>query len=125
MKSFLPQLLDPLQPSESASGFSSDYVIGDASALRRAEARHPVEQTKGDERQEMKSLKANLPWLLDRLQPSESAVIGGMALLVGLTSGMAVWLFKRLIDIAHFVAFDWLGALFASLGSWTIILLPV
>ena len=56
--------------------------------------------------------RANIARWLDRLQPSESIVLGGAALLVGLTSGMGVWLFKRLIDLAH-------------LGHWTIALVPV
>ena len=45
--------------------------------------------------------KLHLPALLDRIQPSESMVLGGIAMLVGLTSGIAVWLFKQLIDLAY------------------------
>jgi hypothetical protein len=37
----------------------------------------------------------------NRWQPSESIVLGGAALFVGLTSGAGVWLFKRFIDLAH------------------------
>jgi CIC family chloride channel protein len=62
---------------------------------------------------------------LDRLQPSESVVLGGAALAVGLTSGAGVWLFKRLIDGAHAIAFDGIGGVFNSLGSWTIAVVPI
>jgi len=63
--------------------------------------------------------------LINRLQPSEAVVLGGAALLVGLTSGAGVWLFKRLIDLAHWLAFDILGAGLSPLGAWTIVLAPV
>lgn len=63
--------------------------------------------------------------LVDRLQPSEAVVLGGAALLVGLTSGAGVWLFKRLIDLAHWLAFDVLGGGLSPLGGWTIVLAPV
>ena len=70
------------------------------------------------------SLASNLtPWL-DRLQPSESVVLGGAALLVGLTSGVGVWLFKRLIDLAHLVMFGELGTFLGRWGIWTVALLP-
>ena len=62
---------------------------------------------------------------LDRLQPSESAMLGGAALLVGLTSGAGVWLFKRLIDLFHLIAFGELGAALAHWGAWTVALAPV
>ncbi len=55
--------------------------------------------------------------MLDRLQLSESSMMGGAALLVGLTSGAGVWLFKRLIDLAHGLAFDGLGAALSPLGG--------
>lgn len=52
-------------------------------------------------------------------------MLGGTALLVGLTSGIGVWLFKRLIDLAHTVMFNGLGAAFRAGGAWSIALLPV
>ena len=61
----------------------------------------------------------------DRLQPSESVVLGGAALAVGLTSGAGVWLFKRLIDGVHAIAFDGIGGVFNSLGGWTIAVVPI
>ncbi len=62
---------------------------------------------------------------LDRLQPSESTLLGGAALLVGLLSGAGVWLFKRLIDLSHAIAFDGLGTTVTSLTPWLIVLVPV
>lgn len=70
-------------------------------------------------------LRALLPRWLDRLQLSESAVAGGAALLVGLTSGAGVWLFKRLIDLAHTLAYDGLGVWLQPIGPWTLAVLPV
>ena len=71
------------------------------------------------------SARSNLARWLDRLQPSESVVLGGAALLVGLTSGIGVWLFKRLIDLAHLVVFGELGTFLGKLGIWTVALLPM
>lgn len=71
------------------------------------------------------SALSNLARWLDRLQPSESVVLGGAALLVGLTSGIGVWLFKRLIDLAHLVVFGELGTFLGKFGIWTVALLPV
>lgn len=62
---------------------------------------------------------------LDRFQPSESLILGGAALLVGLLAGAGVWLFKRLIDLAHWAAFDAAGAALHPLGAWTVMLLPI
>lgn len=42
-----------------------------------------------------------LAHLLDRLQPTEPAVLGGAALLVGLTSGVGIWLFKEAIRLVE------------------------
>ncbi len=62
---------------------------------------------------------------LDRFQLSETAVLGGLALAVGLLSGIGVWLFKALIALVHTAAFGWLGGALQPLGPWTIALLPV
>ncbi len=72
----------------------------------------------------MNSMRATISRLINRLQPSESVVLAGTALLVGLTSGIGVWLFKKLIDLAHTIAFDGLGAWLSHYGSWTIALVP-
>lgn len=62
---------------------------------------------------------------LDRLQPSESMVLGALALIVGLTSGASVWLFKWLIDLVHALAFEMFGTVLEPLGGWVVVLVPV
>jgi len=61
---------------------------------------------------------------LDRVQPSETVVMFALALVVGITTGAGVWLFKQLIDIAHHLFFDVLGGALSPLGGWTVVLLP-
>lgn len=63
-------------------------------------------------------MKNPYPWataalarLLDRLQPTESTVTGGAAVIVGLMAGVCVWLFK--------VAYQGLFALLHT-GDWTV-----
>lgn len=70
-------------------------------------------------------MKSFLSHFLDRVQPSESLVLGGAALLVGLLAGAGVWLFKRLIDLSYVVMFDGLGAALHPLGAWTVVILPI
>ena len=44
-----------------------------------------------------------------QFQLSESVILGGLAIIAGLTSGAGVWLFKWLIDQVKWLAFDQLG----------------
>jgi CIC family chloride channel protein len=62
---------------------------------------------------------------LKRLQPSESVVLGALAIVVGITSGAGVWLFKWLIDQVEQLTFGQLGAALEHLGGWTMLLLPI
>ncbi len=62
---------------------------------------------------------------LHRWQPSEAFVLVVIGLVVGLASGAGVWLFKRLIDLAHLLFFDRLGGLLQAWGDWTVALIPV
>jgi chloride channel protein, CIC family len=62
---------------------------------------------------------------LERLHPSESLILLGIAFLVGLLTGAGVWLFKRLIDLSHLVFYGWLGGLLQPLGNWSSALIPV
>ena len=76
----------------------------------------------------MNSKQSHFPSLrrwLDRVQPSESVVLGGAALTVGLTSGVGVWLFMQLIDLAHRLTYDDLGGVLGTIGPWLIALVPV
>jgi CIC family chloride channel protein len=68
----------------------------------------------------MEPLPTRSPRLLDRLQPSESTVLVGAAVVVGLLAAGGVWAFKRLIELTHSAAFDGL----ARGGAWTTVLLP-
>lgn len=61
----------------------------------------------------------------DRLQPSESVLLGGTALVVGLLSGAAVWLFKEAIDLVHQLLLVDLVAILARFGNWTVIFIPI
>lgn len=65
-----------------------------------------------------------LRWI-ERFQLSESVVMGGAAVVVGLASGAGVWVFKRLIDLAHLAAFNGLGAGLSRLAPWLVVLVPV
>lgn len=67
--------------------------------------------------------------LLERA-PTETLLLSGAALFVGLASGAGVWLFKQMIDLVYRLAFEDLGgALRAALGGapsgWTIALIPM
>ena len=62
---------------------------------------------------------------LDRLQPPAPVVLGLLALLVGLASGVGIWLFKLLIQGVHHLILVDGGELLDSLESWGIALVPV
>lgn len=62
---------------------------------------------------------------LDRFQPSESVILGALALVVGLTSAAGVWLFKWLIDLVHRLAFEQINGALQQLGGWVVLFLPV
>ncbi|MBI2977124.1 MAG: hypothetical protein HYY33_09250 [Chloroflexi bacterium] len=54
-------------------------------------------------------MRATISGLVNRLQPSESVVLAGTALLVGLTSGIGVWLFKQLLGWAAELLYEKFG----------------
>lgn len=66
----------------------------------------------------------NLRRWLDRWQPSEAVLLSSLALVVGLTGGIGVWLFKWLIGLVHTTMFDRVGLFLSRLGGWTVLLLP-
>ncbi|HTX90475.1 MAG TPA: chloride channel protein [Anaerolineales bacterium] len=61
---------------------------------------------------------------LKRILAAETLSMAGIAILVGLVSGAGVWLFKRLIDLFHFMAFSGLGKWLSPLGGWSVAVLP-
>ncbi|MEZ4868389.1 MAG: chloride channel protein [Caldilineaceae bacterium] len=62
---------------------------------------------------------------LNRWQPSEAVVLGGAAILVGLTSGLGIWIFEHLIEWTQKVAFEIVGEQLTAWSSWLIVLVPV
>src|SRR5574337_1741798 len=91
---------------------------------------------------------------LNRQQFSESVALAVIAILVGLTSGIGVWLFKQLFnliyriafgglgtplgllhhkkiilqlfhDLVHWIEFDRIGSILGLVGNWMIYLAPV
>jgi len=94
-----------------------------------------------------------VPWL-NRQQFSESVALAVIAILVGLTSGIGVWLFKQLFnviyqyafegidtplgllhqkeialrlfrDLANWAGFDRIGTVLGYIGNWMIFFIPV
>jgi CIC family chloride channel protein len=72
----------------------------------------------------IKSIRMRLPFLLDRLQPSETAVLLGTAILIGAGTGLAAVLFIRMIALVERILFGGGEALFGSLGRVLFILVP-
>lgn len=62
-------------------------------------------------------------WLA-RAKNSQSLTLGGTAILVGLTSGIGVWLFKLSIELLRGWAFGDFPAVF-HFAKWTIVLVPI
>jgi CIC family chloride channel protein len=69
--------------------------------------------------------RSRWPHWLERFQLSETIILWGLAAVVGLTTGVGVWLFKQLIILIHVAEYSWLGKTLSSLGSWTLMLLPI
>jgi CIC family chloride channel protein len=72
----------------------------------------------------MNSLKTRLPVLLDRLQPSETAVLIGTAIAVGAGTGLGAVLFIRLIAFVQQVFFEGGETVLGFLGRGLFILTP-
>jgi len=73
----------------------------------------------------MKSLTDNdfFRWL-DRHQFSDSAILGAVALTLGLTTGIGIWLFKQMIELSREFFIGWLGGLVTAFGPWLIFVIP-
>lgn len=56
---------------------------------------------------------------------SEPLILSLAAMIVGLLSGVGVWLFKQLINLVNTLAFTDLGVWLQPLGGWSVALLPV
>ena len=74
----------------------------------------------------MRSTNSRLPAaLLSKIPVSETAVLIAVAVVVGLLTATGVWLFKRLIDVAHAFFYNGAGGLMSRFGGWTVVLVPV
>ncbi len=62
---------------------------------------------------------------LEHFQLSENIILWGLALLVGLTTGVGVWLFKLLINEIHTIEYSGLGNWLTSIGKWPLFIMPV
>ncbi len=62
---------------------------------------------------------------LEHFQPSETLILWGLALVVGFTTGIGVWLFKLLINLIHDVEYNRFGSVLGSIGSWSVFTLPI
>lgn len=62
---------------------------------------------------------------LGTVRLSESVVFGAAAIVVGLSTGVGVWLFKQLISLTHQFMFGTLDQLLAPFGKASVVLLPV
>ncbi len=76
-----------------------------------------------DKARKMNSIKSLARWI-DRVQPSETVVMFALAIVVGVTTGAGVWLFKQLIEIANHLFFGVLGGALSPLGGWSVLLIP-
>jgi CIC family chloride channel protein len=68
---------------------------------------------------------ATLSRWFERITSSQTITLGGVAVLVGLLTGMGVWLFKGLIELLRSFLFGTVQSTFSPLGNWSIIFLPV
>ncbi|GAB4504967.1 MAG: chloride channel protein [Anaerolineales bacterium] len=67
-------------------------------------------------------------WFADivrRVSTSQTLAQGGVAILVGLGSGVGIWVFKWLIARVHQLLFGRVASLLLPLGAWTLILIPL
>jgi CIC family chloride channel protein len=62
---------------------------------------------------------------LDRYQISDSAILGAVALGLGLATGIGVWLFKEMILLSHNFFLERIARAIETYGIWTIALIPV
>jgi chloride channel protein, CIC family len=70
------------------------------------------------------SLKLRLPAVLDRLQPSEAAILIGTAIAVGAGTGLGAVLFINLIALTQTILFQGLPAVLPFVGRGLFILAP-
>jgi CIC family chloride channel protein len=62
--------------------------------------------------------------LSERIVHSQTFLVGGLAVLVGLATGVGVWAFKFLFNLLRNFMFGNVAGLLAPMGRWTIALVP-
>ncbi|MCB0082381.1 MAG: chloride channel protein, partial [Caldilineaceae bacterium] len=70
-------------------------------------------------------MKNPLVHWINQHQPSESVVLGVTAVIVGIGSGLCVWGFEQLIDLAHWLFFEKLGEILQAQAFWLVMFIPV
>ena len=70
-------------------------------------------------------MKKRIIPIIDLVLNSQAVILAGSALLVGFTTGIGVWLFKKLIDLFHLLLFGYVGEFLSQFGGWTILFIPV
>ncbi len=68
--------------------------------------------------------RSRIPQFLDRIQPSETTMLFGTAILVGVGTGLGAVGFIKLIDIVQHLFFDG-GEKLLQIGRWLIFLIPI
>lgn len=63
--------------------------------------------------------------LSERIAASQTVLIGGVAVLVGLATGAGIWVFKSLTEILRNLMFVKVAGLLAPAGRWTVVLIPL
>lgn len=71
------------------------------------------------------TIKVTISNWMQKTRIPEPARVGAAAMLVGLLSGVGIWIFKKLIEWTQFFAFEKLGGWLNSFGNWTVFLIPV
>lgn len=70
-------------------------------------------------------MKALISRWFNRYQLSDSALLGMVAVGLGLASGVGIWLFKQMIALGHEVFLVSLGGFLGRYGAWSIALVPL
>ncbi len=71
------------------------------------------------------ALISNLKNIFEAIRTSQTLLLVTLAVLVGLGSGIGVWLFKLSYNFLESIMFNTAGGWMSPVGRWTIVLIPV
>jgi CIC family chloride channel protein len=71
------------------------------------------------------SILANTRDAFETIKSSQTLLLVTLAILVGLGSGVGVWLFKLTYNFLESIMFNTAGGWMAPVGKWTIVIIPV